>query len=414
MTNQPAKLFSLKKGLRIAGGSLPTATVIEQSEVNSIALLGCDFPSLRPNIIVSEGEKVSVGDVLISDRKREGIIHRSPIAGTVTVINWGERRSLTSLVIRREDSTTPMPDPLFEPISVEAIRELTASEVRARLLQSGLWIALRQRPFGVTADPKGEPKALFITATDHGGIAGFTERVFDGRQRNFLAGVWALSRMSDAPIILCISPGVPVPEGLPGSVQIAEFSGPYPAGLPGTHMHFLNPVGPGICNWHVDCQDVIAMGLLFTAGRIEAERVIALTGLADTETRLVQTILGASLDEISNDNPVGELPRAGARKGFLGRYQTLSRLNAVKNYGLSSSSPMLASEALDAAMPLDILPAPLMRALSIGDWEQARRLGALELIEEDIAHLGELCASGRDYGALLRDCLSAVIKEDGI
>lgn len=63
------------------------------------------------------------------------------------------------------------------------------------------------------------------------------------------------------------------------------------------------------------------------------------------------------------------------------------------------------SEVLETLAPPGIYPVPLMRALRVGDVERARQLGALELVEEDMAPLSLACQSGSDYGSLLRAVL---------
>jgi Na+-transporting NADH:ubiquinone oxidoreductase subunit A len=224
---------------------------------------------------------------------------------------------------------------------------------------------------------------------------------------------------------VCQSPGPALADEGKERIRCVRFDGPHPAGLPGTHIHRLAPVGGGRVVWHIGYQDVIAIGRLLATGRLWTERVIALAGPGVRDPRLVRTRIGASLDDLTE----GELSDGdfrivsgsvlgGREAGFLGRYHTqVSVLPAVREMarlpilsrligkGRDVPPPLIPLAAFEQAMALDILPVPLLRALSVGDAETAERLGCLELIEEDMALLSYVCASKTDYGALLRAVL---------
>jgi len=65
----------------------------------------------------------------------------------------------------------------------------------------------------------------------------------------------------------------------------------------------------------------------------------------------------------------------------------------------------------EPVMPLDILPAPLLRALIVQDTDTAQALGCLELDEEDLALCSFVCASKYEYGVALRENLTQIEKE---
>ena len=239
-------------------------------------------------------------------------------------------------------------------------------------------------------------------------------------------------------------------------VRHTEFAGPHPAGLPGTHIHFLHPVGADRTVWHISYQDVIAIGKLFTEGQLWAERVVALSGPGFTLPRLVTTQLGASIDDLTTGEleqnlsvrlisgsvlnghtaedtsawlgryhtQVTALPRQGKRKlfGWLrsGGYSFAGRLRSrtpeaegelltTAQYGRRTA--MLPITAFDKVMPLDMLPAPLLKALLIKDTDQAQLLGCLELAPEDLALCTFVCPGKNDYGAVLLENLKHIERE---
>ena len=117
----------------------------------------------------------------------------------------------------------------------------------------------------------------------------------------FATGLQAINRLTSGPLHLCTAPGWqgPVPDG----VRHTEFGGPHPAGLAGTHIHYLHPVSAERTVWHIGYQDVIAIGYLFAEGRLYTERVVALSGPGFSQPRLVNTKLGASIDDLTGGGP---------------------------------------------------------------------------------------------------------------
>ena len=62
-------------------------------------------------------------------------------------------------------------------------------------------------------------------------------------------------------------------------------------------------------------------------------------------------------------------------------------------------------------MPLDILSTPLLKALVVGDSDQAQLLGCLELTEEDLALYTFVDPGKHDFGPVLRSNLTKIEKE---
>jgi len=406
---------------------------------------------MKPTMEVQVGDRVKLGQILFSDKKTPGVHFTAPGAGVVSAIHRGERRVLQSVVIDLEgdDELT------FAQYASAELEGIGEARVRENLQQSGLWTALRTRPYSKVPAVDATPNSIFVTAIDTHPLAADPSVIIAEQAEAFEAGLKVLGNL--ARIFLCKAEGTSLPGENLAQVKIEAFAGPHPAGLAGTHIHFLDPVSASKSVWTIGYQDVIAMGKLFTTGRISVERVVALAGPVVESPRLVRARLGANLDELT----AGEL-QPGANRvisgsvlggrtahgafAFLGRYHQqvsclregkeremlhylragaekhsvlnifISKLNASKKFAFSTStngSPraMVPVGNYEEVMPLDILPTQLLRALIVGDTEVAQKLGCLELDEEDLALCTYVCAGKYEYGPILRDNLTRIEKE---
>ena len=276
-------------------------------------------------------------------------------------------------------------------------------------------------------------------------------------KNNFQNGLQVLSRLTDGKVYTCRGANAAIPALEGGAFVTAEFAGPHPAGLVGTHIHFLEPVSMNKTVWHIGYQEVIAIGHLFTTGQLSTERVIALAGPSVEKPRLVKTVVGASTDELTAGQLVdgnhrvisGSILSGRTTKGpvaFLGRYHTqvsvlpeagerefmgwaspgfkkhsfmgiyISSFFGKKSFPMTTTtngSPraIVPIGAYEGVMPLDILPTQLLRALVVGDVEVAEKLGALELDEEDLALCTYVSPSKYEYGPILRENLTRIEAE---
>lgn len=380
------------------------------SPVTTLAILGDDYPGLRPALKVTAGESVQAGQVLMSDRAHPNVAIVAPLAGTVASVDYGPRRSLSALVLRGEQAAVGAPTSPPDMTSRAALRYA--------LLSHGLWPALRTRPYGRFPDPDKVPDAIFVTATDSAPLAADPRALLAGQEQDFSAGVEALALLTDGPVFVCQSAGEPLATETP-RIRNVVFDGPHPAGLASTHIQALHPVGFGQEVWTIDCQEVAAIGHLAKTGQHDPTRKVAITGTHLPQAKLVRTLPGTSLREI-----VGEEGRAisgsslgGRGANWLGRFHR--QITLVEPDVLATGPswlrrrgkpgpmprPIIPTASLNRALPRPFLPVPLMRALAVGDAEATARLGALSLIEEDMALLSFLCTSGADYGRLLRQVL---------
>lgn len=444
--------FHLSRGLDIPMAGPPRADV-HAKPVASVALLPGDYPGIKPVLRVEEGERVSLGQPLFEDRIDPRLRFVAPGAGLVSAIHRGAKRVLRAVVITL-DGTAEVE---FQPVPRERVAALARDEVRQRLLDAGLWTALRSRPYGRVPTPDAEPHALFVTAMDTSPLAADPRTMIGEYGEDFADGVVALAALLDGDVYVCCAPGTALRLPDHPRLVVAEFSGPHPAGLPGTHIHALAPVSARRSAWYVGYQDAIAIGRLFTTGRISTERIISLAGPAATAPRLLRTRLGASIDDLVRGETVADECRVlsgSALAGrptsdwaaFLGRYHQQitvlregrdreflgwtmpgankfsvtrtflsgflpKRLFPLTTNQLGSPRAMIPIGSFERVMPLDLLPTQLLRAIAVGDTDTAQQLGCLELEEEDLALCSFVCPSKYDYGPLLRQALTRIEKE---
>ena len=442
--------ITIKKGLNVPISGSPDPIIESADDVGSVALVGWDTPGLKPSMAVAEGDRVRLGQHLYTDTRNPGVRYTAPGCGTISAINRGERRVLNSVVVQLDGDDAESWQ-TFEP---EEVGNIDAETIRDTLAESGLWTALRSRPFGRIPATDSAPNSIFITAINTNPLAVDPALVITEDTEVFLAGIRLLAKLTAGSMYICTKAGadIPVPEG--EQFKHVEFAGPHPAGLVGTHIHFLDPVSIKKTVWHIGYQDTMAIGRLFLTGRLPTERVIALGGPMVKTPRLLRTRRGASTADLlvnelhSGDSRVisGSVlsgHRASGMLGWLGAYHNqisvigegspreflsfmrlgrhrYSSLRAFAStwlhkgdYEMTSTqngSPraMVSTGSFERIMPLDILPTVLLKALLVRDTESAQLLGCLELDEEDLALCSFVCNGKYNYGPHLRKALDEI------
>jgi len=343
------------------------------------------------------------------DIRRPEILFTAPASGRVARIERGMRRRLETLVIEV--------DPAISAVEFAVPLNNEQDAQRAFMLQTGSWSSLRTRPFGNIPGPQSQPAAILITAIDTEPLAPPVEAIIDAFAVEFSAAVSMLAGISKAPLYICHQSGYqPSFDDLSGAICKA-FKGGYAAGLPGSHIHALCPIGfSGGEVWHIGYQETIALGHLLVHGRPWLQRIISLAGDALARPRCLQVTPGAAIaellagevDDVATQVFAGSTACAGKlgpEPTFLFAAQRQLRANRAVTAAASGMVTIIPGDWLEANAPAGIHPIPLMRALQLGDVERARELGALELVEEDLAALSSACVSNSDYGLLLRRVL---------
>ncbi|QIL89321.1 Na(+)-translocating NADH-quinone reductase subunit A [Microbulbifer sp. SH-1] len=442
----------IRRGLDLPISGAPEQVIHDGPAAKTVAVIGPDYNGMKPTMAVSEGDSVKLGQLLFTDKKTEGVRYTAPAAGRVIAIHRGVRRILQSVVIEVEGDETEQ----FASYSADQLASLTAEQVRVNLVESGLWTALRTRPYSKVPALNAQPSAIFINAMDTNPLAADPVVVIAEQREAFAQGVEILSKLAEKTFV-CTAPDADIPVPSSASVRRETFAGPHPAGLSGTHIHFLHPVKPGRQVWTIGYQDVIAVGKLFETGKLYTDRVVALGGPKVEKPRLLRTRLGADLTALTagetdgGDNRVVSGSVFGGRTAsgplaYLGRYHNqvtvleegrerpflhymragnkrfsilpiyLSRLFKNRLFDFTTSTngserALMPIGTYERVVPLDILPTQLLRALIVGDTQVAQQLGVLELDEEDLALCTFVCPGKYDFGPILRDNLTRIEKE---
>ncbi|MCO7225074.1 Na(+)-translocating NADH-quinone reductase subunit A [Pleionea sp. CnH1-48] len=443
-------MIKIKKGLDLPITGSPEQVIHDGNTVSRVAILGEDYIGMKPTMKVKEGDQVVCGQVLFVDKKNEGVSFTAPASGTISAINRGAKRKLLSVVIDIDGDDSLQ----FDKYTPDALSSLTKEQVTQNLVNSGLWTTLRTRPFSKVPAIGSTPEAIFVTAIDTHPLSADPAVIIKEEQDSFNHGLAVLKNLTEGKLHVCTA------ENFDTSLTTGEqstFAGPHPAGLPGTHIHFLHGSSAENVVWHIGYQDVITVGKLFTEGKLINNRVVALGGPGAKKPRLVRTLIGADLSQLlENEVESGDIRiisgsvfsgtiATGAR-AFLGRTANqvsmlaegrekeffgwayagrkkfsvtrafISHLVPSKKFDFTTTTggserAIMPIGSYERVMPLDVLPTQLLRALASGDTETAQQLGCLELDEEDLALCTFVCPGKYEYGPLLRSALETIEKD---
>tara|TARA_B100001175_G_scaffold53635_1_gene42707 strand:- start:834 stop:2186 length:1353 start_codon:yes stop_codon:yes gene_type:complete len=446
-------MVKIKKGLDIPINGKPTVDINVSKKSRSVAILGGDYVGMKPTMLVNEGDEVKLGQALFEDKKNPGVLFTSPAGGTIESINRGERRTLQSVVIEIDQNEKVVE---FNSYSESEFNKVSSSEVRKQLIDSGMWVSFRTRPYSKIPNIDSSPTNLFISALDTQPLSPNPENIIDLKKDGFNYGLSVLRKLLDCPIHISIAENSTLSLPEDENIKIHTFSGPHPAGLVGTQMHFISPASLSNVNWSVGFQDVIAIGELFKTGKINVERIISIAGPQVINPSYFLTRLGACTDEIT----AGELTHRENRiisgsvisgreaigpYAYLGRYHNqisvvaepnskdrefmnwltpgprkfskiplfLSSLFPKKIFKFKtlmngSDRPIVPIGIYEEVLPLNLLPTILLRNVILMDTEKIQALGGLELDEEDLSLCSFVCPGKYDFGSLLRAGLTKI------
>ncbi|MEZ6067241.1 MAG: Na(+)-translocating NADH-quinone reductase subunit A [Planctomycetaceae bacterium] len=445
------KTIRITRGLDVPISGVPEQRIESGPAIQTVALQASDYRGMKPTMLVKEGDRVQTGTPVFEDKKLPGVLYTAPACGVVKGVNRGAKRAFQSVVIAVDGDDSVK----FDVPGGGDVAKLGRAGARELLLKSGLWPAFRRRPFSKTPSPDSVPHSIFVQAIDTAPLAANPAIVIAEHLGDFERGLQVIQQLTDGDVHLCVAAGANIPGGTLPSVVQTQFDGPHPAGLPGTHIHFLDPVSAAKSVWHIGYADVIAIGKLLSTGKLWTERVVALAGPQVTSPRLLRTRLGASLAELTagqlkaGENRVVSgsvlsgrqmddvnaylgrfhlqvsVLKEGRDREFLGWQMPGADKFSVKNIFVSalaadgrrydmttnrngSRRAIVPIGAYEKVMPLDILPTALLKALLSGDTDLAQGLGALELDEEDLALCTFVDPGKHEFGPVLRQSLQRI------
>ena len=448
-----SKVIKLKKGLDIKLNGEADKVVQTLGAGSRYALKPTDFRALTPKLAVKVGDEVKAGDALFTDKMRPEVKFTSPVSGTVEEIKRGERRKLLEIIVKADGENR------YRDFGKADVNRLSREEIVSRMQESGVWPMVKQRPYDIVANPESQPKAVFVSAFDSAPLAPDYDVVLNGQEQALQAGIDCLKKLSGKDINLNLPADMSQASVFTKlkNVEINYFSGPHPAGNVGVQINHLNPINKGEIVWTVNVQDVAIIGRLFTEGRFDAQKVIALAGSEVTRPMYYHCTLGASIAEITNGKLKGNVEEriisgnvlTGTRvekDGFLGYYDNLvtvipegnhyeflgwaapgfnkfsasrlfpSFLCPKKHYTLDTNyhgerRAFVVTGQYEKVLPMDIYPVYLLKAILAQDIDQMEQLGIYEVAPEDFALCEFVCTSKIPVQKIVSEGIELMMRE---
>ncbi len=446
------QVFKIRKGLNINIAGKAEKIFVKADPSELYAVKPTDFHGIIPRLQVQEGSVVKAGSVLFTDKSRPDICFTSPVSGTVMAINRGERRVILEVVVKADGKFE------FEDFSSGDPFKMTRAEIIANLLRSGLWPAIRQRPYNIIANPQDIPKSVFISAFDTAPLAPDYDFIITGMEEDFQSGINVLSQLTSGKVHININDEYPASTAFSKAqhAQVNRFRGPHPAGNVGVQIQRIDPINKGDVVWVVNVQDVISIGRLFTNGKYDLSKIVALCGSGLKNPRYYKLTGGASIKNLVQDavyeghyRYISGNPLTGTRitsEGFIGFYDSqvtvipegnyyeflgwampgfnkysisrtfwswlLPRREYVMDTNLHGGQRAFVMTGLyEKVFPMDIYPMQLLKAIMAEDIDQMEKLGIYEVVEEDFALCEFIDPSKTEMQALVRKGLDTMMRE---
>lgn len=444
-------VYKIKKGLDIKLLGQAEKTIVDLN-AKRFAIKPPNFIGCFPKLYVNIGDKVKAGTPIFFDKYRNDIQFTSPVSGTIVDIIRGAKRRLLKIVIESDDR--------FEAVDFGKanISTLKREEIIERLLKSGVWPMIRQRPYSTIADPKDEPKAIFISAFDTAPLAPDCDLMVHGHGDAFQAGLDALAKLTKGKVHLNIDEKNTTSKVFLNSknVQINRFSGPHPASNVSVHASKIDPINKGEVIWYAGPQEVLSIGRLFLEGKFNSERLIAFAGSEVIKPRYYKTFIGAAITNMVSGNVkegnnryisgnvlTGKKIEKGSFIGFYDNMVTvipegdyseffgwvlpginkfsfsgtfLAKMFPNRKYRLDTNlhggeRAYVMTGKYEKVFPFDIYPLQLIKSILVEDIDQMENLGIYEIDDEDFALIEVIDTSKTNIQQIVRKGLDLIRQE---
>lgn len=442
----------IKKGLNIKLAGEAAREIIDIPIPDTVVVKPTDFIGVVPGLLVQQGDEVKAGTPLFYDKKNEKVKFCSPVSGEIAEIVRGDKRKILELKILADKEIK------YSSFDTIPVPNSDSNAIIERLLNSGVWPLIRQRPFGIIPNPEIKPKSIFISAFDSNPLAPDIDFIMKGNEVDFQAGIDALSELTDGKIHINVRADQPSTFFTSSkNAEINYISGPHPAGNVGVQIHHIDPVNKGEVVWCIQPQDVVIIGRLLNYGKFDTSKVVALAGSGVLNPRYYRTIIGSSVKNIIGD---AELKDGEQRiisgnvltgtqisaDGYLGFYDNQITVieegnepeflgwikPGFKKYSMSRAffswltpnkvhtldtnlhgeeRPFVVSGQYEQVLPMDIYPVHLLKSILVEDIELMEKLGIYEVVEEDFALCEFICTSKIESQSIIRRGLDLVRKE---
>ena len=446
-----SKVIKLKKGLDIKLKGEAENLVKNIERCDFYAVKPTDFRLLTPKLAVKAGDQVKAGDVLFIDKYRPEVKFTSPVSGTVETVNRGERRKLLEVVVKADAEIQ------YKDFGAADVNKLSRDEVIEKLLDSGVWPMIKQRPYDIVASPADEPRDIFVSAFYSAPLAPNFDFVVKGQEVDFQTGLDALAKLTDGKVYVGIRKGSSV--SVKG-VETVEVEGPHPAANVGVQINHIKPINKGEVVWTVNPADVIVIGRLFNKGIADFSRLVVITGSETTERGYVKAIAGCTIASLVDgkimrgnediriisgnvltgtkvekndylgayDNQITVIPEGDETHDFFGwatpgfgKFSVSHSFPAWlmgknKEYVIDArikggKRAMIMSNEYDSVFPMDIMPEYLLKAIIAFDIDKMENLGIYEVAPEDFALCEFVDTSKLEIQKIVRQGLDVLYKE---
>ena len=449
------KVKKLKRGLDIGIHGKAEKKLDTTFQASTYAIKPTDFFGIAPipKLLVKEGDEVKAGDQLFYDKSMPDVFYTAPVSGEVVEIRRGAKRSIAEVVILGDKTIK------YKSFSIGKVATLSKDKVVKLLKESGLWLTLKQRPFNLVADSNVIPKSIHISGFDSNPLAADYRFTLNGKKKEFQAGLDVLHQLTTGGVDVGLNADARTNEVIENARGINKhyFAGPHPAGNVGVQIHHINPINKGEVVWTINPNDVAIIGEFFLTGKVNMERIIAITGPEILHPRYIKTYAGASIenmikDNLSNDHVryisgsvlTGKKIEANGHLGFYDHSLTvieegdkyefmgwlipsyprpslsrtfwtglLNAMNIENTYSVNTNShgeprAFVVSGQYEQVLPMDIYPVQLLKSIMYNDLDKMEGLGIYELVEEDLALCEFVCTSKTEVQKVLREGLDYV------
>lgn len=451
-----SKTIKLRKGLDIRLVGVANKIKSELVLPKTVSVKPTDFHGMTPKMVVKEGETVKAGSIIFYDKYNEAVKCASPVSGKIEAIVRGEKRRIMEVIISVDSEIQ------YEQKGAMDLSSMSNDEVKQAILDSGLWLCIKQRPIDIVANPKNSPKAIFVSAFDSSPLAPDFDYVLHGKNEEFQKGLDALAKLTSGKVQLTLNGKVPADATFTEAkgVEINKISGKHPAGNVGTQIHHIDPINKGEFVWTVNAQDVALIGRYFSTGKYDVRKTIAITGSEIKNPQYVEVISGTNLSsilegQITSDNvrvisgnvltgdkvekdghlgfyhnqitviPEGNQLKFVVTKGWMSpgldkfsnnRLLLSSWIGGKKQYRMDTNTngeerAFVVTGELERVFPFDILPMQLVKAAITDDIDGMENLGIYEVAPEDFALCEYVCTTKIDIQDKIRKGLDLIEEE---
>ena len=441
-----SKLIKLRKGLDVNLKGKAALETVSVKCPGEYALVPDDFTGMKPKVVVNEGDTVLAGDALFVDKKHPEVKFVSPVSGTVTLVERGDRRKLLSVRVKSDGK--------------QQSREFDVKgDIKAVLMESGMFAFFRQRPYDVVANPEDKPKAIFVSAFNSMPLSQDFSYVVKGQEEEFKAGIKALSAIAKVNLGISVAQSKTFLNDVP-NCEVTVFDGPAPAGNVGVQINHVDPINKGEVVWTIAAEEVIFVGRLMKTGRVDLTRTIAVAGSEVKKPAYATIKVGQKLDtllqgQISDESSlriingnvmtgiktskdgylaahateVNVIPEGDHADEFMGwimpRFNTFSTHRSYLSWLFGKKKEyvfdarvkggerhMIMSGEYDKVFPMDIYAGYLIKAIITGDIDRQEALGIYEVAPEDFAIAEFVCSSKLELQRIVREGLDILKKEN--